>query len=124
MNEVTIGDIDQLVLLVKEDFGIDVQIVFEPVARDESYNGVKWEYNLHSSKINDLGIFKHALEKCTLDGFGRIKEKNGKYLVNLHLRYEHKDGGSNGCYLGKSYVYNTNTKTWYRFNKELNEFKK
>lgn len=118
-----ISNVEQLRLLVKEDLGLDIQIVFEPVLTEESYGGIKWEYNLHSSKIEDLGIFKHALEKCTLDSFGRIREKDGKYIVNLHLKYEHIDGGSNGCSLGRSYVYNTQTSHWYRLNKVLNTFK-
>jgi hypothetical protein len=53
---------------------------------------------------NALGIFRHALKKCTFSAevWGITPEENEvghRHLVIGTLDYEHIDGGSNGCKL-------------------------
>ena len=56
-------------------------------------------------KNTGLGIFKHALKKCTLIVDGYFSESDNKATgVRTRLRYEHFNGGSNGCDLDFTFM--------------------
>lgn len=60
---------------------------------------------------NALGIFRHALKKCTFSAevWGIKKEENEvgqRWLVEGGLSYEHTDGCSNGCDLDIKFYIN------------------
>jgi len=108
-------NLDQLESLLKEDFGVEVKVIIESHPKG---------FLLTSTPIKDMGIFNYAYEECKFDSFNIIKQNEDKYFIyDINLRYTYKGGGSNGCSLGKGYIYNSITKNWYRINKELKNFK-
>lgn len=103
-----VDNLEQLSELFFEDFGIEVDLHLE-IRNGKTY--------LKSSEIHfvDLGIFGYALKNCVLDSFNSISLVEGKYILSdLHLIYEHIGGGSNGCSLGRSYLYDPESKNWER----------
>lgn len=127
-----IENVDQLQLLINEDFGTEVKIVLEPVyagAELGKYESGAWDYNLHSTKIHPkhIGILDCSIE-CSFSNFDRIKLENKKYYIhNIYFKYHYKDTNSNGPHgflvTPKGYFYDTENKKWQKINKELNEFK-
>jgi len=108
-----IDNLDQLSILLYEDFGIEVDLHLETRCGKKPY--------LKSSEIHfaDLGIFGYALKNCVLDSFNSIYLIEGGYILHLHLSYEHIDGGRNSCSLGRSYLYDPELKRWERWERSL-----
>jgi hypothetical protein len=110
-------NLSQLGLLLKEDFGVEVSLSID--VRPKGILLTSTDF-----LIKDLGIFKHTFVNCRFSSFNLIKEKDDKYFIHdLHLTYNYSYGGSDTCSLGKGYVFNCQTKNWYRINKTLNNFK-
>lgn len=59
-------------------------------------------------ELNSLGIFKHALKKCTLNIEVWRRDKDSRTnICSVRLRYEHLSGGTNGCDIGCTLIADT-----------------
>jgi len=63
--------------------------------------------------VNKTGIFKAVLKTCKVETFNTdmSSEEDGVWWATWSLRYQNKDGGSNGMTFLNSW-YNFNTKKW------------
>lgn len=61
--------------------------------------------------INKSGIFALPLQEVVLGNFGGGTIINGVMWLNIHLFYNHKDGGSNGLKICDAWYF-VDTKTW------------
>ena len=69
-------------------------------------------------ELKYLGIFRHALKKCTLNiEVWRRDGDSRSNICSVGLRYEHFDGGSNGCNIECTLIVDTdgNIVEKYRF---------
>ena len=105
-------DFTELFEQIKNFTGIKCSFYQPEIQEDKS--GVY--INIMSADITrQAGLFAAILKKCYLHSFNNGVYRNGEsgelgYGVNVNIRYEHKDGGSNGMDVVSAYY--TESKGW------------
>ena len=117
-------NIDQLSKLIRDATDIWGKSITMRYSVSEGRTAARFDAEAEQDLVGSSGIFSKVLIKCRIDTFGSeityTPEDGFKVWFNLHLSYQHFEGGENGMNIA-SFRFENRKWTMFRFKGEDQE---